>query len=169
MIRLDQVDLQDVPRFSSGFAEFDRVLGGGIVPGSAILIGGSPGAGKSTLLLQIMCGLADQQASALYVTGEESLQQVALRAHRLGLPTSNLMMLAETNVETICQLAQQEKPRIMVIDSIQVMQMMRYSVCARQCVASAGKCGLFDPFCQAAQCGGDYGWPCHQRWFFSWP
>ncbi|MBU1619446.1 MAG: DNA repair protein RadA [Gammaproteobacteria bacterium] len=122
VIRLDQVDLQDVPRFSSGFAEFDRVLGGGIVPGSAILIGGSPGAGKSTLLLQIMCGLAVTD-KALYVTGEESLQQVALRAHRLGLPTQNLMMLAETNVETICQLAQQEKPRIMVIDSIQVMQM----------------------------------------------
>lgn len=122
VIRLDQVDLQDVPRFSSGFAEFDRVLGGGIVPGSAILIGGSPGAGKSTLLLQIMCGLATSD-KALYVTGEESLQQVALRAHRLGLPTQNLMMLAETNVETICQLAQQEKPRIMVIDSIQVMQM----------------------------------------------
>lgn len=122
VIRLDQVDLQDVPRFSSGFAEFDRVLGGGIVPGSAILIGGSPGAGKSTLLLQIMCGLATTD-KALYVTGEESLQQVALRANRLGLPTQNLMMLAETNVETICQLAQQEKPRIMVIDSIQVMQM----------------------------------------------
>lgn len=122
VIRLDQVDLQDVPRFSSGFAEFDRVLGGGIVPGSAILIGGSPGAGKSTLLLQIMCGLAVTD-KALYVTGEESLQQVALRANRLGLPTQNLMMLAETNVETICQLAQQEKPRIMVIDSIQVMQM----------------------------------------------
>lgn len=122
VVRLDQVDLQDVPRFSSGFAEFDRVLGGGIVPGSAILIGGSPGAGKSTLLLQIMCGLATND-KALYVTGEESLQQVALRAHRLGLPTQNLMMLAETNVETICQLAQQEKPRIMVIDSIQVMQM----------------------------------------------
>jgi DNA repair protein RadA/Sms len=122
IVRLDQVDLQDVPRFSSGFTEFDRVLGGGIVPGSAILIGGSPGAGKSTLLLQIMCGLAVTD-KALYVTGEESLQQVALRANRLALPTQNLMMLAETNVETICQLAQQEKPRIMVIDSIQVMQM----------------------------------------------
>jgi DNA repair protein RadA/Sms len=122
IVRLDQVDLQDLPRFSSGFYEFDRVLGGGIVPGSAILIGGSPGAGKSTLLLQIMCYLAGQ-GSALYVTGEESLQQVALRANRLGLPTHQLKMLAETQVETICQLALQEKPRIMVIDSIQVMQM----------------------------------------------
>ncbi|HSG51712.1 MAG TPA: ATPase domain-containing protein, partial [Rheinheimera sp.] len=92
VMRLDEVDLRDVPRFSSGFAEFDRVLGGGIVPGSAILIGGHPGAGKSTLLLQIMCGLA-QQGGALYVTGEESLQQVAMRAQRLGLPTNSLKML----------------------------------------------------------------------------
>ncbi|MEE2022633.1 MULTISPECIES: DNA repair protein RadA [Alkalimonas] len=122
VLRLDEVDLQDVPRFSSGFLELDRVLGGGIVPGSAVLIGGSPGAGKSTLLLQMMCGLAEQ-GNALYVTGEESLQQVALRANRLGLPTGKLRMLAETNVESICHLAQQEKPRIMVIDSIQVMQM----------------------------------------------
>lgn len=122
IIRLDQVDLQELPRFSSGFSEFDRVLGGGIVPGSAILIGGHPGAGKSTLLLQIMCFLASQ-GPALYVTGEESLQQVAMRANRLGLPTQQLMMLAETQVETICDLALQVKPRIMVIDSIQVMQM----------------------------------------------
>ena len=122
VIRLDEVDLQDVPRFSSGFSELDRVLGGGIVPGSAVLIGGSPGAGKSTLLLQMMCGLAER-GQALYVTGEESLQQVALRANRLGLPTGKLRMLAETNVESICHLAQQEKPRVMVIDSIQVMHM----------------------------------------------
>ncbi|MDP4534832.1 DNA repair protein RadA [Alkalimonas collagenimarina] len=122
VLRLDEVDLQDVPRFSSGFSELDRVLGGGIVPGSAVLIGGSPGAGKSTLLLQMMCGLAEQH-SVLYVTGEESLQQVALRANRLSLPTAQLKMLAETNVETICHLAQQEQPKVMVIDSIQVMHM----------------------------------------------
>ncbi len=122
IIRLDQVDLQEVPRFSSGFIEFDRVLGGGIVPGSAILIGGHPGAGKSTLLLQIMCFLA-AQGPALYVTGEESLQQVAMRANRLALPMHQLQMLAETQVETICDLALTVKPRIMVIDSIQVMQM----------------------------------------------
>lgn len=119
---LSEVDLQQVPRFSSGFAEFDRVLGGGVVPGSAILIGGSPGAGKSTLLLQTMC-LLSERMSALYVTGEESLQQVAMRAQRLKLPTDKLRMLAETSVETICQLADQEKPAIMVIDSIQVMHL----------------------------------------------
>lgn len=119
---LADVELADVPRFSSGYGEFDRVLGGGIVPGSAILIGGSPGAGKSTLLLQVMCHLAAQM-KALYVTGEESLQQVALRARRLGLPLDNLRMLAETSVEGLCELAHQEQPRVMVIDSIQVMHL----------------------------------------------
>lgn len=117
---LNNIDLQALPRFSSGFTELDRVLGGGVVPGAAMLIGGSPGAGKSTLLLQVMCQLANQ-CSALYVTGEESLQQVAMRAQRLGLPNDKLKMLAETNVESICELALQHKPQLMVIDSIQVM------------------------------------------------
>ncbi|WP_413112943.1 DNA repair protein RadA [Thaumasiovibrio sp. DFM-14] len=117
---LSDIDLQEVPRFSSGFKELDRVLGGGVVPGGAILIGGSPGAGKSTLLLQTMCWLAAQMPT-LYVTGEESLQQVAMRASRLGLPKDRLKMLSETSVENICTVAQQEKPKIMVIDSIQVM------------------------------------------------
>lgn len=118
--KLDTIDLAALPRFSSGFTELDRVLGGGIVPGAAMLIGGSPGAGKSTLLLQVMCQLAKDKC-ALYVTGEESLQQVAMRAKRLGLPDDKLLMLAETNVEIICQLALEQKPKIMVIDSIQVM------------------------------------------------
>ena len=123
---LNAIDLQQLPRFSSGFSEFDRVLGGGVVPGSAILIGGEPGAGKSTLLLQVMCHLAANM-NALYVTGEESLQQIAMRAHRLKLPTDRLRMLAETSVETICFKAEQEKPGIMVIDSIQVMHMSEIS------------------------------------------
>lgn len=118
--QLNQIELSALPRFSSSFTELDRVLGGGVVPGSAILIGGSPGAGKSTLLLQVMCALASSN-STLYVTGEESLQQVALRAQRLGLPNDKLSLLAETNVETICTLAVKHKPQIMVIDSIQVM------------------------------------------------
>lgn len=118
---LQDIDLQALPRISSGFKELDRVLGGGIVPGSAMLIGGSPGAGKSTLLLQVMCLMAAGR-SALYVTGEESLQQVAMRAERLGLAKDKLKLLAETNIDTICELALQHKPDIMVIDSIQVMQ-----------------------------------------------
>ncbi|MEZ7766341.1 DNA repair protein RadA [Haemophilus parahaemolyticus] len=119
---LSEISLQEVPRFSSGFNELDRVLGGGVVPGSAILIGGHPGAGKSTLLLQVMCGLS-KEIPTLYVTGEESLQQVAMRANRLGLPTEHLKMLSETSVEHICNIADQEKPKIMVIDSIQVMHL----------------------------------------------
>ena len=118
---LSEISLQETPRFTSGFKELDRVLGGGIVPGSAILIGGHPGAGKSTLL-QVMCGLA-KNMTALYVTGEESLQQVAMRANRLNLPTDKLNMLSETSVEQICNLADQLKPQIIVVDSIQVMHL----------------------------------------------
>ncbi len=117
---LDKIDLQALPRFSTGYGEFDRVLGGGVVPGSAILIGGNPGAGKSTLLLQTMCHLSEQM-NTLYVTGEESLQQVAMRANRLGLPTQKLNVLAETSVEAICTHAENLKPQIVVVDSIQVM------------------------------------------------
>ena len=119
---LSEISLQQTPRFSSGFNELDRVLGGGIVPGSAILIGGHPGAGKSTLLLQVMCGLA-KNMTTLYVTGEESLQQVAMRANRLGLPNDKLNILSETSVEQICNLADQLKPQIIVIDSSQVMHL----------------------------------------------
>jgi len=117
---LADIDLSVVPRVNTGLGELDRVLGGGLVPGSVVLIGGNPGAGKSTLLLQVMCGLSTTM-DALYVTGEESLQQVGMRAKRLGLPDDRLKMLAETNVERICQAAQQHQPRLLVVDSIQVM------------------------------------------------
>lgn len=120
--RLADVDLTEMPRIKSGMLEFDRVLGGGLVPGSAILIGGHPGAGKSTLLLQTMCALAESMP-ALYVTGEESLQQVAMRAKRLGMPTDKLNMLSETNVDRLLQLLQQHQPKVVVIDSIQVMHL----------------------------------------------
>ncbi|MFL0811100.1 MAG: DNA repair protein RadA [Agarilytica sp.] len=117
---LENIDLQEVPRFSSGMEEFDRVLGGGFVPGSVVLIGGNPGAGKSTLLLQTLCQLAQAQ-SALYVTGEESLQQVALRAKRLELPADKLQMLSATDVENVVATADSIKPKLLVVDSIQVM------------------------------------------------
>lgn len=117
---LGDISLEEQPRFSTSVGEFDRVLGGGLVPGSAVLIGGNPGAGKSTLLLQVMCKLS-QQMETLYVTGEESLQQVAMRAKRLGLPMDKLKMLAETNVTEITNTAQEHKPKLIVIDSIQVM------------------------------------------------
>tara|TARA_R110001592_G_scaffold86031_5_gene254085 strand:+ start:13147 stop:14508 length:1362 start_codon:yes stop_codon:yes gene_type:complete len=117
---LGDINLEDQPRFSSGVGEFDRVLGGGLVPGSAILVGGHPGAGKSTLLLQTMCYLSHQMDS-LYVTGEESLQQVALRAKRLGLVAEKLKMFSETRLEAIELIVQQIRPRVLVVDSIQVM------------------------------------------------
>jgi DNA repair protein RadA/Sms len=119
---LQDVSLTEVPRFSSTMGEFDRVLGGGFVPGSVVLVGGHPGAGKSTLLLQSLCKLA-QTHKALYITGEESLQQVAMRAKRLGLPMDQLQVLSETNAHTIVDLASQVAPKIMVVDSIQVVHL----------------------------------------------
>ena len=118
--KLDQIDLAQQPRISTGLDEFDRVLGGGLVAGSVILIGGDPGAGKSTVLLQVMCRLAET-LSAVYVTGEESLQQVAMRAQRLGVESRNLQLLAETQIEALLALVQREKPQVLVVDSIQVM------------------------------------------------
>jgi len=117
---LSDINFDEHPRISSGINELDLVLGGGLVPGSCVLIGGSPGAGKSTLLLQMLCSLADQK-NALYVTGEESLQQVAMRAHRLGLKTDGLQMMAETSTEIVCATAEKYRPSILVVDSIQVM------------------------------------------------
>ena len=118
--RLTEVTPDDVQRYPTCVAEFDRVLGGGLVPGSVVLLGGDPGIGKSTLLLQTLVAMG-QQHKVLYITGEESLQQVSLRAHRLGLESSEMSLLAETQVEKILATAQQEKPRIMVIDSIQTI------------------------------------------------
>ncbi|MDN2660705.1 DNA repair protein RadA [Neptunomonas sp. CHC150] len=123
---LSEVNLAEMPRMSTGSNELDRVLGGGLVQGSAVLMGGHPGAGKSTLLLQIMCYLAEKMP-ALYITGEESLQQVAMRAHRLGLKADQLKMLSETSVESITQVASELQPKVIVIDSIQVMHMAEIS------------------------------------------
>ena len=119
---LAEISSEQMPRITSGLKEFDRVLGGGLVPGSAVLIGGSPGAGKSTLLIQIMCELS-QQYPALYITGEESLAQIAMRAKRLQLPLEKLQVMSQTNVEAICATWDELKPRLLVIDSIQVMHL----------------------------------------------
>ncbi len=120
VITLDQVPTSDSPRFSSQIDELDRVLGGGLVEGSVILLGGDPGIGKSTILLQCLTGIS-QQRSALYVTGEESLQQVSLRARRLNLPGADLQLLSSTCVEEIIAQADLSKPAVMVIDSIQTI------------------------------------------------
>ncbi len=117
---LSDVNLDELPRIPSGIAEFDRVLGGGFVQGSAILIGGNPGAGKSTLLLEILCQLAENN-EALYVTGEESLQQVAMRAKRLNLPMRGLKIVSETDVNNVLRHANTLRPKLLVVDSIQVV------------------------------------------------
>jgi len=117
---LSDVKLQEQERIPTSLSELNRVLGGGIVAGSMVLIGGDPGIGKSTILIQTLCHLS-QSKNALYITGEESLQQVTLRARRLGLPENDLLLLAETNVERIIEIAKKYKPEIMVVDSIQTI------------------------------------------------
>ena len=118
--KLSEVSAQESPRIVAGIGELDRVLGGGLVPGSAVLISGNPGAGKSTLLIQVMCRLA-QQHPALYVTGEESLSQVAMRAKRLALPMAELEIMSETSCDRLLAVWNDINPKIVVIDSIQVM------------------------------------------------
>ena len=120
--KLAEVEALETARIGSGFAELDRVLGGGFVPGSVVLIGGDPGAGKSTLLLQACTKLAAKQG-VLYVTGEESLQQLALRAQRLKLPMDGLNVAAETRAEVIANHIATQKPQVVVLDSVQVLQM----------------------------------------------
>ena len=117
---LSEVPMIQEARMPTPFTELDRVLGGGLVAGSVVLIGGDPGIGESTVLLQTMCELS-RNAKALYVTGEESMQQVSMRAHRLGLYTESCQIFAETQVEKIIAKAQKLKPDIMVVDSIQTI------------------------------------------------
>lgn len=118
--KLSEVEAAEVPRQPSGIEEFDRVLGGGLVPGGVVLIGGDPGIGKSTLLLQTLCHVGVQRR-ALYVSGEESAQQIAMRAKRLSLDARPLELLAEISLEKILAILQSHKPDVAVIDSIQTM------------------------------------------------
>ena len=117
---LTDITAQQAVRLPSGISELDRVLGAGFVEGSVVLIGGDPGIGKSTLLTQTMANLS-QQVATLYVSGEESADQISLRAARLDLPVEHLRLLTETSVERILALAANEKPKVMVVDSIQTM------------------------------------------------
>lgn len=118
---LDSVVLDDEIRTSAGIMELDRVLGGGIVAGSVVLIGGEPGAGKSTLLLQ-MCGtIKENTGTVMYVSGEESARQIKLRADRLGIRSANIQIITETDIETVINTVIMEKPALVVVDSIQTM------------------------------------------------
>ena len=118
--KISSIKASDIERTPTGIAEFDRVLGGGLVEGGVVLIGGDPGIGKSTLLLQVLCHLG-KSAQAIYVSGEESPQQIAMRAKRLGLDASEVELLAEINLEKILATLQTHKPNIAVIDSIQTV------------------------------------------------
>ncbi len=119
---LDEVDSEEDVRAATGISELDRVLGGGLVRGSVTLIGGDPGIGKSTLLLQMLSSLETHaKLSSLYVTGEESAQQVGLRGKRLGLPLAGLRILTENHLEKIMDVASKERPSVIVIDSIQTI------------------------------------------------
>jgi len=118
--KLSSIKAADIERTPTGISEFDRVLGGGLVEGGVVLIGGDPGIGKSTLLLQVLCHLG-KNAQAIYVSGEESPQQIAMRAKRLGLDASSVELLAEINLEKILATLQTHKPNIAVIDSIQTV------------------------------------------------
>ena len=120
-VPLSQVQTEAEERVSTHINELDRVLGGGIVPGSLILVGGDPGIGKSTLLLQVCRELARTEKKVLYISGEESLRQIKLRAQRMGEFTEHLLLLCETNLELIRQAIERERPETVVIDSIQTM------------------------------------------------
>lgn len=117
---LPEVELHALARLGTGMAELDHVLGGGLVSDAVVLIGGDPGVGKSTLLLQVLCQLS-KNYKPLYVTGEESLQQVAMRAKRLSLAAEKLTLLAETSVESIIKHAEKHQPQVMVVDSVQTI------------------------------------------------
>ncbi len=118
--KISSIKAAEIERIPTGISEFDRVLGGGLVEGGVVLIGGDPGIGKSTLLLQVLCHLG-KSAQAIYVSGEESPQQIAMRAKRLGLDASEVELLAEINLEKILATLQTHKPNIAVIDSIQTV------------------------------------------------
>ena len=119
-VKLSEVAVKKLPRLNSGQTEFDRVLGGGLVPGSVVLISGNPGAGKSTLLTQVSSFMSET-GPVLYVAGEESLAQVAIRASRLGLPVGNLDIVSETSCERLISIWRELTPNVVIVDSIQVM------------------------------------------------
>ena len=120
-VYIRDIDLSESKRIPSGMEELDRVLGGGIVPGSLVLLGGDPGIGKSTILLQVCRYLSEHGTKVLYISGEESLQQVKMRAVRMGEFTGDMKLASETNLSDIEELMREEKPEVAVIDSIQTM------------------------------------------------
>ena len=119
--RLSEIESSEEDRTGTGFGELDRVLGGGLVKGSLILVGGDPGIGKSTLLLQVCRNLSANEQRVLYISGEESFRQIKMRADRIGSFSENLTILCETSLDRITEVLQEEKPNVAVVDSIQTM------------------------------------------------
>ncbi len=147
------MEIKEGARFSTGLEEFDRVLGGGAFCGSIVLIGGEPGIGKSTLMLQSAMNMARQGLPVLYATGEESLQQVAHRAARVGEPPSNLMLLPTTDLEAVQRETQRGSYRVLVTDSIQTPHREPF-----QCSGSVS---------QVRQCAAELSaWPSHRPYRF---
>ena len=120
-LRIDQIPDDALVRCPSGISELDRVLGGGIVEGSFVLVGGDPGIGKSTLLTQVCAHLSREGVSVLYVSGEESARQIKIRANRLGASASGFYVLSENDLNTVEKRMEQLSPSVMVVDSIQTM------------------------------------------------
>jgi DNA repair protein RadA/Sms len=120
-IPIDAVEFESEERLTTGIQEFDRVLGGGLVPGTLVLIGGDPGIGKSTLMLQALYGLAENRRKVLYVSGEESVQQMRMRSKRLSTVSSNLLVVSEIDLASILAMIDKTRPHVLVIDSIQTM------------------------------------------------
>lgn len=126
---------QEVSRTSTGFGELDRVLGGGIVKGSLILLGGEPGIGKSTLILEL-CDKIKGEGKVLYVSGEESAEQIKLRADRLGINNDDILFLGETDIDIVKENIEEIQPKLVIIDSIQTMYSDELTAAARKCKSS---------------------------------
>jgi len=120
-VPIDSIELEDEDRILTGISEFDRALGGGLVPGTIVLIGGDPGIGKSTLMLQALHGLAEQGHKVLYVSGEESIRQIRMRSKRLSAVSPELLVVSEIDLESILMMVESDRPDVLVIDSIQTM------------------------------------------------
>ena len=142
--KLSAITAEDLPRFSTGVEEFDRVLGGGLVPGGVVLLGGDPGIGKSTLLLQALAQMSSAGMNVLYSSGEESAAQIALRARRIALEAPQLEVLAEIQLEKLLSIMHTVKPQVLVVDSIQTLysEVAQVRECAAQLTRAAKSSGI---------------------------
>ena len=146
-LSLSQVDLKPENRIYTKDNELNRVLGGGIVPGSMVLIGGEPGIGKSTLMLQVALQL--DRLKILYVSGEESQQQIKMRSQRMGLDSERCYLLTETSIEQIFHQISEVAPDLLIIDSIQTLQTSQSESVPGKCYSNPGLCHSIDPVCQS--------------------